>query len=339
MRGSVTFYFCVCLIFIIAAASSVFADNAGSTAAFTRGGFVGARYTAFGHAGEAVADDVYSVYWNPAGLSQLSSRNTKSPEEIRERVERGDISGITEEDVVSYTDSNKRFSMQLGISAARIDIERNALFAGVAMSMFDGVLGIGNYSILSRGIDEYNESGNKTGSGNYTGSVFFVSYAIPFGPASVGVSLKGLYEGLSDTQFIGGGFDVGVQSELLPFIKVGCVAQDIGTGLYPAKGENLKKKYRFASPTLRASAAIASRNSDFSVGVGVVRHIEQDNFELNIGGRYDPTDSISLSAGFSGKDLSAGGGGKFKYFEAWYVFSFDHVGMGYNHNVSITVIY
>lgn len=337
MRSSVTIIICACLIIISEAYS--FADNAGETAAFTRGGFIGARYIAFGSAGEALADDVYSIYWNPAGLSHLSSGEVKSPDELRERAEKGDISGITEEDIRAFTESNNRFSMQFGVSASRIDIERNAMFAGVAMDFLGGVVGFGNYSIVSRGIDEYDESGKKTGTGNYTGSVLFVSYAFSTGPASLGISVKGLYEGISDCGFVGGGFDAGVQAELLPFIKVGLVVQDVGSGLYPTKGDNLERKYRFGSPTLRASAMLDSRNSDFSVGIGAVKHIEQDKFELNLGGRYNPVESISLSAGFNDRNLSAGAGWKSKYFEFWYAFSFDRIGMGYNHNVSLTVKY
>jgi len=337
MKRVVTMIFTVCLV--LCAVVRGFAANAGSRASFTRGDTIGARYVAFGGTGEAIADDVYAIYWNPAGLSRLSDVDVKSPDEIRKKAEKGDVSGVTEEDLLAFTDANRKFSMQFGLSAARLDVERNTMFGGAAMTFAHGVLGIGAYSIFSNGIEEYNESGDRTGSGNYSGSVGYVSYGLPMGPSAIGFSVKGLYERISDATYSGLSFDCGAQAELLPFIKIGFVAQDIGAGLFPMKGKNVKKEYDFASPTLRVSAAVSSRSSDISFGFGVVRHLEQDRFLFNAGVRYDPSETISLSIGFCDKNFGAGVGWKIWHCEAWYAFSYDRIGLGYNNSISLSVTY
>jgi hypothetical protein len=327
------------LMTVYAFISSLYADDAGTRGAFTRSSYIGSRYISFGRVGEAIADDVFSIYWNPAGLSELSSARSKTPDEIRAKVDKGDVTGITEEDLLSFSENQERFSMQMGVSASRLDIMRQAGFAGVAMSFFHGVIGVGSSAIYSGDIDEYNESGTKTGSGNYTGGVGYLSYGTNFGLSSVGVSVKGLYERLSDAQYSGAALDIGAQAEPLPFIKIGFVAQDIGIGLYPIGGRNLEKKYEFGSPTLRASAAFTSRTSDLMFGVGMVRHIEQNRFEFNAGARYDPVEKVSLSLGFSDGMFSAGAGWRFWQCEAWYSISYDRINMGYNNSISLTVLY
>lgn len=333
MKTAVTFSFIMSLI----CASALYAEagSAGSRGSYTRGGYCGAEYISFGCSAEAAVDDVFAVYWNPAGLSSLRKNDTVSPDIIRAKADKGDMTGISEKDLRDFGGSSDNV-YQIGISGSSISIDRNAAFGGIAFTTGIGSFGAGVYTIFSGSIDEYDISGNKTGTSSYSGSEGILSYSRSISISSIGFSVKGLHETISDTSYAGTAFDIGVQASPFPFIKIGLVAQDLGIGLYPVSGENLKKEYDKGSPTLRSSVMMESRSSGVSVSGGIVRHIEQKTFIYNAGVKYSPSAHVSLSLGYFDKDFSVGAGAKIWKFEFWYAFSYDRIGMGYNHSVSMT---
>ena len=96
--------------------------------------------------------------------------------------------------------------------------------------LFNGVFGIGLYSIFSLDIETRDTAGNLTGSQDYIGSAGYLSYAWDYGVTSIGITLKCLYERIGNVQYMGGGADIGMQIYPLPFLKLGFVVQDLGTG-------------------------------------------------------------------------------------------------------------
>ncbi len=315
------------------------AQDAGSRASFTRGGWAGARYVAMGRSAEVIADDVFSIYWNPAGLSGLKERERLSPDEIGERARAGNVDSISEDDLIRFSDERgPRTVFQTGISAAMIDVEREAGFAGVAFTAFKGVVGLGAYSIQSKGIESRDESGNRIGNINYSGSVGYFSYAWTSGVTSIGVSLKGLYEKIGAVGFYGGGFDVGAQAEVVPFLRVGFVVMDIGTGLKPdSTYDHIENEYDFASPVIKISAALTSRESDFTLALSAVRKLEQQDYEVNIGLSYNLGKNITVYGGLCDSFFSAGLSFSLWSLEVAYAFSYDNIGTGYNNIVSLTM--
>ena len=193
-RAAVTILIIPVLIYA-AAVSAAEMDNTGT---FTRGGWAGAEYIATGSAAEALADDLFSLYWNPAGLSSLASHNTTGPADIRKRAESGDIDGITEEDLLRFSDTRDSFFFQAGVSGSQLAEERNAVFCGAAMKFFGGVFGFGAMSVYSGGIDAYDENAVRTGTESYSATEGFLSYGRSVGIASFGVSLKPIYEKVAD---------------------------------------------------------------------------------------------------------------------------------------------
>ncbi len=315
------------------------AQDAGSRAAFTRGGFAGAKYIAMGRASEVVVDDVFAIYWNPAGLVGLKTKERLGAEEIQERAKKGDVSAITEEDLIRFSDDEgPRTVIQLGVSAAMLDIEREAGFSGVAFTAFKGVVGVGAYTIQSRKIESRDEYGNYIKDINYSGSVGYLSYAWVSGVTSIGFSLKGLYEKIGEFSYYGGGIDAGVQTEVVPFLRVGCMGSDIAAGLKPVEEyEYIENSYDFASPSIKVSAALSSRESDFVLAVTGVRKLESKNYELNLGVSYALTDSISAYGGLSDSYFTAGLTVSIFNFEFGYAFSYDNINSGYNNIVSLIV--
>lgn len=335
-------YFTV-LITVIGAlllcATSLSAQDAGRRASYTRGGWAGAKYVAMGKAAEVIVDDVYAIYWNPAGLAGLKERERLSPEEIQRRAREGSVGSISEEDLVRFSDdAATRTVFQIGISAAMLDIEREAGFGGVAFNLFGGVMGMGVYSIQSKGIETRDEGGNLTGKLDYSGSVGYLSYAWTSGISSIGFSLKGLYEKIGEVGYYGGGLDIGTQVDVIPFLRVGFVVMDIGTGLKPDKQyENIENEYDFGSPTLKLSMALTSRQSDFILAFSVVRKLEQEEYELNVGISYQLIKNMAVYVGMNDTQFSSGLSVKVWGLEVGYAFSYDNIDAGYNNIVSVTL--
>jgi hypothetical protein len=322
------------LLFLVSASHS---QDAGSRASFTRSGWVGARYVAMGKAAEVVVDDVFAIYWNPAGLSELKGKKTLSPEEIKKKAESGDIKGLTEEDLIKFSEEDEsEVVFQAGVSAALLDINREAGFFGLAINLFDGVIGFGVYSIQSRDIESYDENGILLKKINYSASTGYLSYGWNYGISSIGFSLKGLYEKIGEIEYIGGGLDIGAQSEILPFLKVGFLIQDIGTGLKPReKYENIEDKYDLASASLRLSAAIINRTSDFILAVSGVKKLEQEEFELNMGLQYDVLKFVTIYVGLNDTYFSSGMSIRILGMDVSYAFNYDKINMGYNNIISV----
>ena len=309
---------------------------AGSRAAFTRGGWVGAKYMGMGMAAEVVADDAFSIYWNPAGLAELKEAKKLSAEEIRSRATRGDVDSFSEEDLLRFSDVTAvRFAVHFAASGAMLEHDRNAGFAGVAFNAFNGVLGAGLYTIGVTGIEGYDESGAPTGNLSYVASAGFLSYGWSSGPTNMGVSFKGLYEKIDSTVYAGAGADLGVQISVLPFFRLGAVAQDLGSFLRPVSNdEGVDKKYDFAAPSLRLGASIVS-DAGFVLAFGIAKRFEQDDYIFSFGIDYRVDRNINLYAGIRDGNLSGGLSIDLLNVNIGYAIAVDSVDYGYNNMVSV----
>lgn len=339
-------------IFIFAAAISVLpqgisaASDAGSRASYLRGNLAGARYVAMGQCGEALADDVYSIYWNPAGLVRLKARTRLTPEEILDRARAGEANRITENELLSFSEpASEGNAVQVGLSGAMLDVDRNAFFGGAAFGLFGGVAGVGINSTISTksesyyAYDENNRPLGRRGNTVYAGSAAYLSYGFGLGITSFGFSLKGLYERIANYSYAGAGLDAGVQVSVLSFLRFGAVIQDMGTGLVPVNGgSELKKKYDLAMPSFRISGLITN-DAEFTLVFGMNKKFEQDKLTFCFGVQYDVWKYLSLAAGINGVNFSAGATIKIRKFELSYAFVFDGIDDGANHVLSASMLF
>lgn len=330
----------LCVTFCVLSVSHLAAQDAGARATFTRSGWVGARYIAMGKAAEAIADDVYAIYWNPAGLVDLRDRQTLSPDEIREKARKGDIKGITEQDLIRFSDEgNTRPFVQAGVSASMLDVEREAGFAGIAFGLGKGVMGCGLYLIQSRGIEGRDEFGNYTGKLDYVASTGFVSYGFTTGLASMGVSLKGMQERIAESTYYGAAADFGANVDVLPFLRLAFVIQDIGQTMQGDESrDEMRRRYDFGYPSLKVSAALSNRNRDFLLAVSGVKKIEQEKYELNGGIQYNVSGALSLHMGLNEVNFAAGVSIHLVGMNIGYAFSVDNIDYGYNNTVSLSLV-
>jgi len=315
-------------------------NDAGSRASFTRTGWVGTRYIAMGKAAEVVVNDVFAIYWNPAGLLDIQGKQPLTPEEIKQKAKQGKIDSISEKDLLTFSQDESSFNvLQIGASGGMVAADRYAGFGGFAYKFSGNALGLGLYSIKSPDIDTYDMSGNKTGVTSYSANVGMFSYATYIGDAAVGFTIKGLYETIANVSYAGTGLDIGVITEVIPFLKVGFVIQDIGTGLYPTKEyEYIVNKYDFGSPSIKISSAIVSRANNFTIAFSGIKKIEQDEYEYNIGFELLVYKSMSVYLGLNDSLFTTGCTIGLGDCTIGYAFSYDSVDLGYNNFISVMLI-
>ena len=313
--------------------------NGGSNGSFTRGGWVGARYIAMGRNGEVTADDVYSIYWNPAGLTELRHAQLTTEKEIKEKAEKGKVEDITENELVKFSEEEKSFSVQVGLSGTMLPFGNNTGFFGMAVNLPKGVLGLGVYTIYSGDIARRDYNGFMTGDLNYIGTAVYLSYGVSLGVSSFGFSIKGLYEKIGNNAFMGCGADVGTQVYVLPFLKVGLMIQDLGTAMYPLNDRyNIKQRYNFAYPTLRLGIAVIT-NRNFTLAVSGIKKLDQKTFGYSVGAQYDIMKWASVYIGMHDLVFSAGLTFHIVQFDVSYAFTMDTINKGFNHNISATVLF
>lgn len=332
MKKIVLSFLCVLLPVALSAA-----NDAGSRASFTRTGWVGTRYIAMGKAAEVIVDDVFAIYWNPAGLLGIKGVPPLSPQEIEQKAKEGKIDSISEKDLLTFSqDVSSLNILQVGMSGGLIDISRYAGFGGAAYKFGDHAIGCGIYSIRSPEIDTYDVKGIKTGETTYIANIGFLSYATYIGDAAIGISLKGLYEKIADITYAGGGADVGTIIEIIPFLKIGFVIQDIGSGLYPTqKHMNIKYKYDFGQSSLKLSASITNRASNFTISFTGIKKIEQKTYETNVGFELMLHRNITIQLGLNNSLFTTGCTVSIGLIDIGYAFSYDSINSGYNNFISM----
>ena len=310
-----------------------------SRGTFTQGGWVGAKYIAMGRTGEVTADDVYSIYWNPAGLTELRHTQILTEQEIKDKASKGKIEDITESELVRFSEEEKSFSVQMGAYGSMMNVGRNNGFFGMAINLPKGVLGIGAYTMYSGGIDQRDYNGYKTGSLGYVGSAFYLSYGVSLGVASLGFSVKALWERIGNNNYLGCGVDIGTQVYVLPFLKVGLMVQDLGTGMYPLENRTgVGQKYTFGYPTLRLGIALIT-NRNLNISVSGIKHFDQKSFDYGLGVQYDITKWASVYLGMQNLSFSTGMSFHIVQFDISYAFTIDTINFGFNHFVSMNVLF
>ncbi len=326
----ILFFYCI---------SPLMADRGGNRGAFTRGGWSGARYIALGMTGVVMADDIFSMYWNPAGLSEMRNRKKVSEDVIAQKAGEGNYGEIDEADLLYMSETGRsRGFFSFGASYTHLDLDRDAFFGGCAFGLFQGVLGFGAYSIVSGDIETRDSSGSLTGKAKYGGTSGFLSYAWSSSVVSMGISLKPLYEKIENSSYVGLGSDFGVQIFLLPFIKVGVMARDLGSFLKKPGESYSKENIEFFNPEISGGISFLS-DSGLALSAMAVKRLEQKDFYLGGAMEYEISPHLSILGGIFDNSFTAGFEISFfnKLFS--YALSFDRIDGGYNSTISMEMLF
>jgi hypothetical protein len=304
------FTFCVYLIFLCGTTYS-HANTGGAAGAFLQLGG-GARACGMGGAYVAVADDIYSLYWNPGGLNHLTRTELAS----------------------SY-----RF----------MSLDRRCFFSGIAQPLKpDGGYALG-WLHAGTEVDGRDINGKITERMSDSENAFYFAFArgLPLSiPASLGLTMKYLYQTLADQTAKGLGFDLGLQLEFFSNFRMGCVVKDMGTHLSWKttlwEGETSSRdnvpsslvvglSYRALSNRLLVAAdASKTRDSGNDVRVGSEFSVHP---VLSVRGGVShllEADMRSVSAGFDLRVVVPPG-----FFRFGYAYVTDPIGAGSTHVASV----
>jgi hypothetical protein len=318
---------------------SSYAENAGSRGSYTRGGWAGARYAATGMTGEVLADDIFSIYWNPAGLTELRVKKKLTESQITEKAKLGQVDDITEDDLLNFSETGaSRIFFNIGASYTKLDYDRNAGFAGCAFNFFKGVVGTGLYSITSSDIETRDDAGLLTGKADYSGSAGFLSYAMQWNVVSIGISAKGYYETIGESTYSGAGADAGFQIFLLPFLKLGVMVRDAGGFIKPQDAPDSENRYDFFQPQIKVGMAFFT-DTGVKIAFSGSKKLEQSDFEFGGGVEYSLTRYLMVNTGIYDDYFSAGFTLKLLGMDVSYAINFDKIDYGYNNTVSLAVLF
>jgi len=322
------------------AMSNAFANGAGSRASFSGTGWVGAEYVGMGMTGSVTAHDVYSIYWNPAGLNDLKRKKKLSESDVLAKARDGKLGSIRERDLLDFSeDKSDAMFFDIGLSGTMLAESINAVFAGVAFGLFDGVVGIGAYTLGSSDIGLYDEHGTPQGTDTYIAGASYLSYGWSMGVTNLGVTVKGLYEKIEDTTYLGGGLDFGVLVTVIPFLTVGFTVTDLGTGLKPVANENnVKNKYDMTYPALNFGAALIT-DAGFIFAGTITKRLEHDGYILSTGVKYALAKNMNVLLGMSNACFSTGVTISVLGLNIAYGFGFDKIDNGVNNTVSVSFLF
>ena len=244
------------------------ADLGTTSAAFLKLG-AGARPAGMGDCYAGVSDDSTAIYWNPAGLSQISDRN-------------GSLSvmhAVWFEDI--YYD-----------------------WASYALPIKSlGVIGIGVQYLSYGSLQQMDNTGLNTGSFSPTDLAVTASWARDIGGLALGLNLKYISSTIVNTATAYAA-DLGAMKKFLnDDLTIGCAAQNMGTALKYVKDQeslpfNMKVggAYKLKSSWMALADINAPIDGPLYYGAGT-------EYVLNLKGSLD----IALRAGYNTRNINTGG--------------------------------
>ena len=247
-----------------------FASGPGTTAANILGIGVGARAIGMGEAYTAMADDISSLYWNPAGVALLSQ---------------SEASFMYNQSYQGMTYNN----------------------AGVGVSLENGGIG-GSLSYLGFGdIDGYDNLGNATGNVDAYSGVATVGGGLLLDAFTVGVNLKAVQGSLADEKATGAAFDMGatyvVPQPILggSTLRLGATVRNLGTGLtFIQQKDPFPTEYRMGAALLQ----LYHQKLNLALDYGIARGYDGVFYA---GSEFWLSKFLALRAGYTGADTESNG--------------------------------
>ena len=285
--------------------ANIFAIGSSGASAFVflNNGF-GARATGMGKAFVAVADDVTSIYWNPAGLTAIKQREAIA--------------------MHSSLFSNLVFYDALGYS-----------------QYFDGIgnVGFGFVTLNVPGIKHYDNSGEPGDNFIDSENALFLSYAYKYNKLlSVGGSLKTIFHKIYKYSAVGFALDAGATYKFIYDLKFGAAIENfLSTGLkFNAPGASRS----YAYPKIRIGASYTGlRETLLSIGIDQQM---KGPFNYYLGAEYDIFQyfdfDFKVRGGFDNERITGGLGITYQQyiFDYSYAYSLSNNFLGNSHRISVS---
>ncbi|MGP8328755.1 MAG: PorV/PorQ family protein [Methanosarcinaceae archaeon] len=262
------------LILIIETALILFAppsygtnDRGGYPGAFLRIG-VGVRPLAMGGAFSAIADDINSAYWNPAGLGQFHSIQ---------------VSGMS---------STLAFQRQLNYGAIAFPVSKS------------GTICLDWLNLTIDDFDGRDATGSPTGKFSDSENAFSISYGKSFGSIFYfGGGFRYISQALAHHQATGMGGDVGLLLKIFEPVSLGCTIKNISSKIKWNTESQLVEKIPL---TIRSGIAFTPPHLPFIIAVDIEKN-ETQIAKWCGGLEYWITKGFGVRAGFNGQAMTFGG--------------------------------
>lgn len=222
----------------------------------------GVRSAGLGDAFVAVADDASSVYWNPAGLTQL------------EKIE---VTGM-------YMKWLSDFNYQ---------------FIGAAMPIGNFALGLSVIRNAVPPFPEMDNAGNETGSLESSDIAIGASAAYEIIPSlSVGLSGKMVLQTLAGSNATAMLFDIGGLYQISDRIKAGINVQNIGEQTQPFSADSGKEPMPLLIRAGLAAQAFKTDKNELNVAMSLTQPQDGGDMSAHIGVELWFAEYIGLRAGY-----------------------------------------
>jgi hypothetical protein len=292
---------------------------------------VGARALGMGGAHVAVANDVTSIYWNPAGLAWMTMLQIHGMHAER-------FSGVVNWDFLGIA-SPVRENMSFGLGFFRLGV--------------DGIP-ITSLRDPSRALGEiyYDESGKRVRNDpivekivNDNEMAFLLSFALKKNRIAYGANVKVIRKSVGEYGAWGIGFDAGLMIRTFHALQVGVTILDATSTLLAWKGgqkELIRPHAKFGIaypfkvsqfhilPLLDTHIGLENRGSNSQFNIGTLEG------EIGFGLEVDYVNRVAFRIGLDRGQLTTGAGFSVSAFRLDYGFA-DHFDLGNTHRISLTV--
>ena len=265
----------IIVIFIYSSVLLAGEESGGSAGSFLQWG-VGARAIALGKAFTAIANDGSAIYWNPAGLAQLSTREFSAMHAL--------IFEDRAQNFIQFTYPISPFSISAGWMLFGVNDIQERSTSGEFLGKFDDsenlfLLGSG-YQVLSK----------------------------PTFKLDVGLTAKYFYHSLQNYHANGYGIDLGVLSYfhltgLVERIGIGATVQNLGAKLKWNTESNHEDNIPVA---FRLGAAVHLKPVPFKIAADLEKNENQD-LRIHAGAEYWIR-MLALRAGLNHDKFTGGAG-------------------------------
>jgi hypothetical protein len=275
-------------IFLVGISSPVLASDPGTSGGSFLNLGVGARAIGMGEAYTALADDVSSLYWNPAGIALLNQSEA------------------------SFTYNPYLQDLSYQNAAVAVPLENGGLGASVSYLSYGKIQGFDEAGTPTSNVNAY--SGVATLGGAWLGDFW-----------SAGINVKGIQQSLADTKATGVAADLGAtlvypQEVLGGTLRGALVLRNLGTGLkYINQSDPFPRQWRVGVAALE----MMDRKLNLSLDYGKERNIDGSVYA---GAEYWLMKMLALRTGYAGSHtegngIRAGVGVKFKDLSFNYAYS------------------
>jgi len=278
------------LVFLLFTSGSFAGEEGGGYAGSFLDWGVGAKAIAMGKAFSAIADDGTALYWNPAGLEQMESREFSAMHAL--------IFADRTEDYLAFAYPASKFTISAGwLHFGVSDIQERDEFGELVGHFGDAE----NTFMLGSGTSVFSSLGFKL---------------------NLGTTVKYFYQSMYDYQATGWGVDFGslfclYRKGFVKNIRVAAVVQNLGAKLKWNTESNHEDK---VPATVRLSSAINLNSIPVNFALDLGKQRDRD-LRIHLGAEYWWR-VLALRAGLNHRQFTAGAGFVFKLSEFDFVIDY-----------------